>query len=174
MIRHLILHSTRHLIRHPILCSSNPTSDRTFLCLIVVQVIPSTSTFCLAFRCNSISITFCLKQYPTYTTDATFTDSPFGNLQIFNKHNTYPVCQNSQTFDGQRWRYARHSTGHMLATHALAPISFGERGEKGEQCQYFDFNSRSVVRFLSTRYGSYLGSTKRFQLKNGQECLLPT
>ena len=56
------------------------------------------------------------------------------------------------------WCYARHSTGHMLATHALAPISFGERGRVGrEDSQYFVFNSRTVVRFLSTRYGSYFG-----------------
>ena len=118
------------------------------------------------------AITFYLKQYPTDTTDATFElnfmASPFGS---------------SQNLGGLRWRYARHSTGHMLATHALAPISFGERGRGRGQCQYFVFNSRSVVRFLSTRYGSYFGSTQRlqfkyfgsiqrFQLKNDQECLI--
>ena len=100
-----------------------------------------------------------------------FPKCPIGNWLSSTQSYTQKILQ--PKFGRQFWFYVRHPTGHMFATHGLAPISFGEKGKR-EQCQYFVFNSPLVVRFLSTRYGSYFGSTTRFQFKDGHECLIPT
>ena len=54
------------------------------------------------------------------------------------------IVDKKPTFGEECWCYARHPTGHMLATHASAPISFGERGAE----QYFA-NILSLIPFWS-------------------------